>query len=612
MLQQCWRCKAGMPPSFQYCSRCGIILKELSMTKKNIKRTQKKEATLRIEQRRPLSPTPTDLPPDMENQMIKLVNREGNSLNPSFEKELIGNIQLLELEMASVIDSVFELNEKSNSHERKSFHTFHPDSIILPTIAIQDGKGRNNVSKPNKLKKINDSRLSVHTAEGDYLSHIAPISIYYNQYVEREKLLKGLHAMAIDDDVANADNANNPPETKPLPPSEQSITSEESENASAWLWGSLGSVDENGSVITYTDDISFVTNINGELNSGGQVDESNCMFWGDIGHNGLNSANKEFDDKDIEEEIKTIEKEDLSQQFFNLFGYHPTSADLPDVFQMDSDGVPTSTAENYAKEKKMRLAKEASIQRREIEKASTHGEEESQQLSQIQKVEGNIRGAELQKIKELYNRSMKAITKEIDRISIDLRIDLQKQQKYFIRDLRNTLLITEKVIKSAAQIEADVQVRYEDFKVHSSQRRSSMAMEVATAMSTAAQVESTYREKYDLAAQAFKERETGTGKRPQLSTQRHIVSSKQMDAIKEKAETEMKRHGLIIQNLQSAESQLLLQIRNEEFAIVETMKVLFARHSRTFNKLLFAFKRAEGVLKNASSRRIQQFMRENY
>jgi hypothetical protein len=435
--------------------------------------------------------------------------------------------------------------------------------VCSSDLAIQDAKGRNNISKPNKLKKINDSRLS-HSAEGDYLSHIAPISMYYKQYVEREKLLKGLHAMAIDNDVGNADNANNPLETKPLPPSEQSITSEDSENASAWLWGLLGSVDENGSVMTYTDDISFVTNIDGELNSVGQVDEPSCMFWGDIGHTVSNSANKEFDDKDIEEEIKTIEKEELSQQFFNLFGYYPTSADLPDVFEMDSDGVHTSTAENYAKEKKMRLAKEASIQRREIEKASsTHGEEERQQLEetgQLQKGEGNTRGAELQKIKELYNRSMKAIKKEIDRISIDLRIDLQKQ-KYFIRDLRRKLLITEKVIESAAQIEVDVQVRYEEFKVHSSQRRSSMAMEVATAMSTAAQVESTYREKYDLAAQAFKERETGTGNRPQLSTQRHIVSSKQMDAIKEKAETEMKRHGLIVQELQSAESQLLLQIR---------------------------------------------------
>ena len=91
-LQQCWRCKAGMPPSFQYCSRCGIILKEISSKKKNSKRTQAiMEKTLKIETR-PLSPTPTELPPGMKNQMMKLVNREGSSISLSSEKEIIGNI----------------------------------------------------------------------------------------------------------------------------------------------------------------------------------------------------------------------------------------------------------------------------------------------------------------------------------------------------------------------------------------------------------------------------------------------------------------------------------------------------------------------------------------
>ena len=74
---------------------------------------------------------------------MKLVNREGSSISLSSEKEIIGNIQLLELEMASaVIDSVVEMNEKSNFIVRKSFHSFHPDSIILPTISIPNGKVR--------------------------------------------------------------------------------------------------------------------------------------------------------------------------------------------------------------------------------------------------------------------------------------------------------------------------------------------------------------------------------------------------------------------------------------------------------------------------------------
>ena len=42
----------------------------------------------------------------------------------------------------SFVHSVAEMNEKSNFIERKSFHTFHPDSIILPTISIPNGKVR--------------------------------------------------------------------------------------------------------------------------------------------------------------------------------------------------------------------------------------------------------------------------------------------------------------------------------------------------------------------------------------------------------------------------------------------------------------------------------------
>jgi hypothetical protein len=75
----------------------------------------------------------------------------------SSEKEIIGNIQLLELEIASVIDSVAEMNEKSTLIERKSFHTFHPDSVILSTISISNGKILKLYAKPNKTRKQNTS-----------------------------------------------------------------------------------------------------------------------------------------------------------------------------------------------------------------------------------------------------------------------------------------------------------------------------------------------------------------------------------------------------------------------------------------------------------------------
>ena len=557
-----------MPPSFQYCSRCGIILKEISSKKKNSKRTQAiMEKTLKIETR-PLSPTPTELPPGMKNQMMKLVNREGSSISLSSEKEIIGNIQLLELEMASVIDSVMEMNEKSNFIERKSFHTFHPDSIILPTISIPNGKVRKSVAKPIKTRKQNASILS-RNDEGDYLSHIAPISIYYKQYVEREKLLKGLHAMAIDDDIACEESTFTPmAETKPLPPSEPFVGNNDQENASAWLWGSLGSLDKDGSITTFTDDFSFMSNDDGELNSVAPADEQSAMFWGNILQNDANDSEiKEFDDKEIDDEIKSIEKEEFCQEFFNFFGHYPADADMPDLFQVDSDGVRTTTVENYAKERKVSLAREAAAASQKNKglargEAGEGGLQENSDSEENKAGTRNVRGSELQKIKQLYNRSIRAISEEIDRISIDLRIDWQKKNKYFIRDLRQQLLLTKKVIASAAMIEVDAQLRYDEFKAHSSQRRSLFAMEVAKAMMAAAQVEATYREKYDLAVQAFKEKDSSSsGSKLQLSTQRHIVSNKQIDAIKEKAEAEMKRHGLIIQDLQSAESQLLLQIR---------------------------------------------------
>ena len=45
--------------------------------------------------------------------------------------------------------------------------------------------------------------------------------------------------------------------------------------------------------------------------------------------------------------------------------------------------------------------------------------------------------------------------------------------------------------------------------------------------------------------------------------------------------------------------------------ITEEMKILFVRHGKLFNKLLFSYKRLEGLLKNIAVTKIQRVIRMN-
>jgi hypothetical protein len=106
----------------------------------------------------------------------------------------------------------------------------------------------------------------------------------------------------------------------------------------------------------------------------------------------------------------------------------------------------------------------------------------------------------------------------------------------------------------------DVEREVDDFNVLSSQRRSMAALKVSEAMQTAAQTEARYRQKYQEAAAAFREKEAASPKLI-LSTKKHIASSPQMDHIQERARIELGELGDNVKNLQAREAQILLEIR---------------------------------------------------
>ena len=553
-----------MPTVFIFCSNCGNLLKvrDDRMVPKISTESFKSQAQ-KPKNKKKLAPFANekliDLPPHMKGKMDELMNRERKVFSPPIEETIKITIQRLELEAASVIEDSSKMTEESSHHERNSLHTFHPNSIILPTIAI-DGTRR-------KLKRSSTKSRTLNTIDNDYLSHIAPISVYYQQYLDREKQLKGLHAMALDSREGINSESIHTIDVSAHENGSPSVLST-SESASAWLWGALGTTEEdNENMSNFTEtlhsiDFSAIPNDEqqfAETNPTSNEIGNDGMFWGDIFHDPAEEGTKEeFEQAEIEQVIQSIEKERFREEFFQLFGYYPTEADLPGDFENDADGVPKTTADNYAKKMKVKLVEEA-IENKEAKlTAEAKKKEAIDDVSQSMASIEDVRGIELSKIKQLYNKSIINMNEEESRISFDLGARWQKN-KDFIRNLRLTLQGAKAVIDCAAKVETEVQEQFGLFKEHCSRSRSAMALQVAQAMLVASQMEASYREKYNEAAAAFKERDSGS--QLQLSTEKHIVSNKLMDSIKERASADISLQGEIVKNLQAKESQLLLEIR---------------------------------------------------
>ena len=164
-------------------------------------------------------------------------------------------------------------------------------------------------------------------------------------------------------------------------------------------------------------------------------------------------------------------------------------------------------------------------------------------------------------IKRLYRESCQQIKASIPMLEIDFTIDSSKILEYNYRnEIRIQLQLAKKVVKEASKVDHQVALEYKRFYDNCNQRRSLLALKISNEINRSVGMEHSYRDKYKQAEHVFKASSDYTSGF-KSSTGKHITSSKYMDAIRYSAEIAIIEQGNLIKQLQSEESQLLLEIR---------------------------------------------------
>jgi len=502
--------------------------------------------------------------------MEKLLNRRQDSLEVSVRSRMAKCIQKMEYDASIKIENLSQSksNESSAGNERKSFHSFHPTSPILQAIALPDVQNTFRANKNRIQKKYKDSKLDailkLNTVD-DYLSAVEPISEMYKKYVKREKVLKGMRAIAVpvtysvDMDFSYGTALTvGESETHISEDVDRSSVSNQSDAPSAWLWGPLR--DGHSSFSKHS---PFDRNHNTLSHDDGKEDkDESILFWGSLKGSSnyeVTRSDCEFSSEEIADTVKLIENEKLRDSYFQLFGtYLEDDFELsPPSIPLDKDGIENGDVGLYAREARLQLAQDAiSIAETRNTLQELVGETESIESSfSINRTNENY----LTNVKRIYNQSIKSMKEATAHIDVDLRIIPGNERTYFTF-LKQIIQYAQSVLETASNVDTCIQSQYKNFKQNCAQRRTRAALAVAEVIMTSSQLEATYQEKYAAASLVFKQREDSSLKL-KLSTESRIVSSKQMDVIREKAEVAMARQGLLVKEFQAEESKLLLNIK---------------------------------------------------
>ena len=164
-------------------------------------------------------------------------------------------------------------------------------------------------------------------------------------------------------------------------------------------------------------------------------------------------------------------------------------------------------------------------------------------------------------IKRLYRESCRQIKESIPMLEIDFTVDSSKILEYNYRnEIRTQLQLAKKVVKEASRVDHQAALEYKRFYDNCNHRRSLLALKISNEINRSVDMEHSYRDKYKQAEHMFKSSSDYTSGF-KSATGKHITSSKFMDAIRFSAEIAIIEQGNLVKQLQSEESQLLLEIR---------------------------------------------------
>jgi hypothetical protein len=164
-------------------------------------------------------------------------------------------------------------------------------------------------------------------------------------------------------------------------------------------------------------------------------------------------------------------------------------------------------------------------------------------------------------IKRLYRESCRQIKESIPMLEIDFTVDSSKILEYNYRNkIRIQLQLAKKVVKEASRVDHQAALEYKRFYDNCNHRRSLLALKISNEINRTVDMEHNYRNKYKQAEHVFKSSSDYTSGF-KSATGKHITSSKFMDAIRFSAEIAIIEQGNLVKQLQSDESQLLLEIR---------------------------------------------------
>jgi hypothetical protein len=183
----------------------------------------------------------------------------------------------------------------------------------------------------------------------------------------------------------------------------------------------------------------------------------------------------------------------------------------------------------------------------------------------------------LQTIKAIYRNSCSKMLAVLPDLEVDFTSD-QTQDPNFRSDARTKLQFARRVLKASTHADHKVAEEYRMFLSHCALRRTSVALRLSEAMQQAAQLEASFRSRYNEAASAYQRSPdaqlaaslasssaagAGAGATAHHPGGLHsgTSTSKHMQAIMHSVEVEIARQGEMVKELQNEEAKLVLNIR---------------------------------------------------
>lgn len=198
-------------------------------------------------------------------------------------------------------------------------------------------------------------------------------------------------------------------------------------------------------------------------------------------------------------------------------------------------------------------------------------------------------------IKRYYRASCIEMDAHSSSMVVDFRT-VQMEDKNYRIECKRLVDRAATLLSNAQEAERKVAAEYENFMATCSRRRMEAALGIADEMQSITKMERLYRNNYNNAKKEFMQLRALSGPAFISATGSKVTSNQHMRDIEKKAAADLQRKGALVKESQAAEANLILTLRQEQFVVHELLKLWGQRHLKSYNRLVTAYHRMQGLL----------------